>query len=153
MTREVFKGEAQFLAWGDGPAGPWIKLLLPDSDDLAPVRGMTKAKAGMAGQLLAVMIVEVDPDNPAQASPEPEPTEAAHRKLGPLGKFAVVACKNPAFLEWLSVKTQQAMNEESARLWVLDLCAIGSRRDLDTVPSAAEIFNREVRLPWLLANQ
>lgn len=151
MNRDVYAGEAQFLAWGDGPAGPWVKLLLPDSDDLAPFRGMTAAKKTMAGQLLALKIVEVDPDAPQVE----EPTEAAHRTLGPLALLAVRWCRDPKFQAWAgnnwphNKPVGDVLTEEQCRALILDTCKIGSRRELDLHPMAAKTFHEEFRAPFM----
>lgn len=149
MMRDAYTGEAQFLAWGDGPSGPWVKILLPDSDDLAPFRGMTAAKKAMAGQLLAVKIVEVEPE----PGNRPE-DEHAHRSLGPLALLAVRWCRDPKFLAWAGHNwphkdDARPLTTEEARALILDLCQIGSRRELDTVPTAAERFQREFRHPYM----
>lgn len=146
MMRDAYTGEAQFLAWGDGPSGPWVKILLPDSDDLAPFRGMTAAKKAMAGQLLAVKIVEVEPE----PGNRPE-DEHAHRSLGPLALLAVRWCRDPDFQAWVGDKfgLGRVATQEECREVILDLCQIGSRRELDTVPTAAERFQREFRGPYM----
>jgi len=151
MMRDAYTGEAQFLAWGDGPSGPWVKILLPDSDDLGPFRGMTAAKKQMAGQLLAVKIVEVEPE-PEKRSPEP--TEPAHAKLGPLALLAVQWARDPKFQAWAGSQfpaqlPPRPLTQEECRMLVLDTCRIGSRRELDVVPSAGEIFKREIRGPFM----
>lgn len=144
--REAYTGEAQFLAWGDGPAGPWVKILLPDSDDLGPFRGMTAAKKTMAGQLLAVKIVEVDPD----AKQPPEPVEAAHRTLGPLALLAVQLCRDPDFQAWVGDRYElgRVADEAECKAVILDACKIGTRRELDAVPAAAAVFHEVFRKPF-----
>lgn len=80
----VYKGEAQLMRWSDGnTSGPTITLALPNSEDLEHFRGATLKKGGKAGQLYAVMIVELDPD-----ALETEPPKK--RQAGPHGQFYAV---------------------------------------------------------------
>lgn len=59
----AYRGEAQLMRWSDSNSGgPTITLMLPDSEDLEHFRGATTRKGGKAGQLYAVMIVEVGED-------------------------------------------------------------------------------------------
>jgi hypothetical protein len=85
---------------------------------------------------------------------EPEPTEAAHRKLGPLALLAVQWCRDPHFLQWAGWNwphgdDSRAITQEEARFLILDTCKIGSRRELDTVPSAAHVFHAQFRDPYM----
>lgn len=157
----VFKDEMQFLAWGDGPAGPWIKLLLPDSDALEPFRGMTAAKKGMAGQRLAGVLVEIsDQETPK----EPEP---AKPKGGELAKLAGILCADPEFQEWLFKQIPawcvmglfvlpavpyptevERDGEIVARDVVRRLCGVDSRAELDHDEHAALLFHDHIRKPW-----
>lgn len=149
----TFQGEAQFLAWGDGPAGPWVKLLLPESDDLAPFRGMTAAKKTMAGQRLAVVVVEIGDDEQPK---EPEPSSQSS-PLGPLALLAVRWCKEPWFIEWCEEKFPNFARwsdkgrgvELACRRLILSVCHIESRKDLDTDRKAADTFHREIREPFM----
>lgn len=80
--KPIFQGEVMFLGWGDGlKCGPWIKLLLSDSDELDVFRGMTERKGKTAGQRLALVMVEIgDDDQPMQ--PGERPVHEAHVEPG-----------------------------------------------------------------------
>lgn len=141
--KDIYTGEAQFMAWGDGPTGPWIKLRLPDSDNLEQFRGMTKSKDGIAGQILAVKIVEVELVEP--------PAEAAHRKQGPLEVLSIRWCKSNTFREWVETvdKIKATITEEDAREYILKTCGCGHRRDLDSIPACAQRFHSMIRDPYM----
>lgn len=110
----AYKGEAQLVRWSDSNTqGPTITLRLPDSENLEHFRGATIKKGDKAGQLYAVMIVEVGEDGSGDAVP-PAPVNdnehgvhgAYYQQLYRMGWFY-----NPAvwraigtdaqFLEWL----------------------------------------------------
>jgi hypothetical protein len=148
----TFKGETQFLAWGDGPSGPWIKLLLPDSDDLLPFRGMTAAKKGMAGQRLACVLVEIDDDE------TPKTNDAV--KGGDLARLAGVLCASEAFRAWFwsgrawmqagSVAriVGSTFDEDETAEAVRAVCGVISRAQLDHDPEAAQRFHELIRRPY-----
>lgn len=148
----TFQGETQFLAWGDGPSGPWVKLLLPESDDLAPFRGMTSAKKGMAGQRLACVLVEIG-DDEQPVLPEP-------LKGGALAKLAGQFCGERTFQDWLAtIYTEQVEkysantidDEAIAAKVVRELCGVKSRAELDHNAEAARKFQEFIRKPYMKA--
>lgn len=71
--------------------------------------------------------------------------------------IACTFCRDPEFHRWLemlcaaslSPGTVASFGEDSAKEFILSLCAIGSRNELDTDPAAAQRFHRLVRLPFL----
>lgn len=112
MTNDnvAYKGEAQLLRWSDSNSGgPTITLALPSSEDLDRFRGATLKKGGKAGQLYAVMIVEVDYDAQAdEAAPPANDNEhgAYYQQLHRMGWFY-----NPAV--WRALGT-----DEDYRAWI-----------------------------------
>lgn len=158
---KLYEDEAQFLAWGDGPAGPWVKILLNDSDALGPFRGMTAAKKNMAGQLLRVTISEI-----GGAAPDGERQEPGV-KGGPLSKLAGLWCQDPEFSAWLAenfrdtfgtvlASPQMALQGDDAAknlLWataetVRRICGVRSRAELDHNQEARTAFNLLIREPY-----
>jgi hypothetical protein len=153
----TFQGQVQFMAWGDShTSGPWIKLRLVDSDALEPFRGMTAAKAGMAGQLMACVLVEQgDDEQPVQ-----------REKGGPLSQLAGRWCNDPAFQQWLASEfpdryrllceqwshdpelfgSYKAM--EVAAQVLRAACGVASRAELDHDPEAAALFHALIRVPY-----
>lgn len=157
--RDAYTGGAQFLAWGDGPSGPWIKILLPESDALAPFRGMTAAKKAMAGQLLAVKIVEVEdldgseggetaPPAGENGAPRHDRTPAGTTPKAPHGKtpqrlsnYAAQLCRQGEFHSFLAqqhwdlwarcLREKDEVPEESAAEFVRHYCGVESRAELD----------------------
>lgn len=86
----AYQGEAQLMRWSDSNSGgPTITLLLPQSEDLDQFRGATVKKGGRAGQLYAVMIVELDDTPGGQIVPlaEPEGRQANNLTESDNGRF------------------------------------------------------------------
>ncbi|MFC4275546.1 hypothetical protein [Achromobacter aloeverae] len=65
-------------------------------------------------------------------------------KGGELAKLAGIFCQQPEFWEFAGVP-----DGECARDWILDICCISSRRELDHNPVAARIFHDLVRKPYM----
>ena len=72
---------------------------------------------------------------------DPAPEEKP--KGGALAKLAGQLCGQPEFMEWLWVNTP-----EEAAAKIRALCSGSSRAELDHNPVAAEIFHREIRIPY-----
>jgi len=72
------------------------------------------------------------------------------RKGGALAKLAGILCGNPEF--WRMVESQTlapCRSPEDARRYVLEMCGIMSRAQLDHEPSAEGKFHVAVRMPWI----
>lgn len=151
MPKVVFHEEVMFAGYRDSNAsGPVMSFLLSDAEHLALFRGMTAAKGGKAGQRFYLTLVPIADDERTDG----EPNDAAHRKLGPLALLAVQWCRDPGFQEWAGVNwptelPPRRLTHEECRAVILDVCKIGSRKELDTVPSAAAVFQREFRGPFM----
>lgn len=127
----TFQGEVLMRRWSDSSTqGVQITFALPDADDLEPL----KAKTGK--RFMAVLVEIADDETPVQ--PPKKDTR------GPLCREACDYCKDPAFREWLGVET-----EEQAAQFIRTECGVNSRKELDTNPSAKEIFRRNVRVLFL----
>lgn len=124
-------------------SGATVTFWLPDSGDLDIFRGMTARKGNVAGQRFMCVLVEIGSgEEPVRSSP---PSEAA----GPLCKWAVLRCKEAAFWEWMTEALgAEVVDEPGAREALLQVCCIGSRRDLDRDPRAAEMFHALIRRPY-----
>ena len=97
-------------------------------------------------------------DKPAAIAPlvadfEHKPKE----KIGSLCLLAVQFCKNPTFWEWLGIdpevyRNRPSVGEEVAKANILELLSetkIVSRKELDTNPEAARIFQEQIRQPFM----
>lgn len=71
-------------------------------------------------------------------------------KGGALARFAGMLCGNPEFWRLVASRTgNPCQSPEDAKAYVLRVCGIESRAQLDHVPSAEAKFHAAVRLPWV----
>lgn len=64
--------------------------------------------------------------------------------------MACVFCRDPLFHQWANGWAEEAIESEGgAKAFILDVCGIDSRNDLDTNPDAAQRFHDLVRKPFL----
>ncbi len=139
MTVPVaFQGEVMLAGWSQTHnGGAKVTFWLSDEDDLAAFKAMTVAKGKSAGQRLAVVAVEIGDDE----QPKPQPEQP---KGGELAKLAGMFCQSVQFWEFC-----RADDADEARDWILRVCGVQSRRDLDHNPTAAKIFHERIRKPYM----
>lgn len=63
--------------------------------------------------------------------------------LGPLGKLAVMWCKDPNFRAFFG-----CADEDEAKQYILDACGVDSRKEIDSNPEAKRKFN-EIRISFV----
>ena len=74
---------------------------------------------------------------------------ASRMKGGALAKFAGMICGNPEFWRLVAHRTgKPCESAEDAKAYVLRVCDIESRAQLDHVPAAEAKFHAAIRLPW-----
>lgn len=147
MTVPVaFQGEVMLAGWSQTHnGGAKITFWLSDEDDLAAFKAMTVAKGKTAGQRLALVAVEIgDDEKPVSPQAEQLSPQAEKAKGGDLAKLAGMFCQSVHFWEFC-----RANDAGQARNWILAICGIQSRRELDHNPHAAQIFHDRVRKPYL----
>lgn len=143
----LIETEVMLLDWSEtAKGGAKIVLQLPSPEELAPFKSMTLAKRGVAGQRFMAVFAEVNEQE--------EPAHPSHRGAGPLCQLAARWCRDPRFQEWAGVHFPVALpprplTQEECRALILDACKIASRRELDTVPSAAGAFHEIFRVPFM----
>lgn len=134
----AFQGEVMLAGWSQTHnGGAKVTFWLSDEDDLDAFKAMTVAKGKTAGQRLALVAVEIGDDE--QPKPQPEPP-----KGGELAKLAGMFCQSVHFWEFC-----RADDADEARDWILRVCGVQSRRNLDHNPTAAKLFHDRVRKPYL----
>lgn len=138
MTVPVaFQGEVMLAGWSQTHnGGAKVTFWLQDDTDLEAFKAMTVAKGKTAGQRLALVAVEIGDDEQPKVQPE--------QKGGELAKLAGMFCQSTAFWEFC-----RADDADEARDWILGVCGIQSRRDLDHNPKAAQLFHDRVRKPYM----
>lgn len=161
--------EVMLLAWSESHTrGATITLQLADPDDLEPFKRLTLAKKGMAGQRLAMAMVEIGDDERSipvtieigkhgeWRSSATVPTD--EQKGGELARLAGILSNDPQFWAWLCkhIDTSDPLatdpdidDNEMPAMWIRRTCGIQSRRELDHNEAAAKIFHEQIRLPYL----
>lgn len=102
-----------------------------------------------------------DIDTPVAIAPlkpdfaQPKEDRKDELKGGPLSVLAGRWCNDPKFWEWHNALYfsnhegyERIDDSDMAREFVLEMCEITSRKDLDHNPAAARIFHEEIRLPY-----
>lgn len=114
---------------------------------------------GMPGTPMA--LAALLPDHLAQKQSEP-----VKAKSGPLLVLACQFCKEPNFYAWVRPVYDRRMDgdgsgfgdvtpdelggiEAYCRHCILAMCFVESRKDLDHDSAAAEVFHREIRIPFM----
>ncbi|WP_175224643.1 hypothetical protein [Achromobacter ruhlandii] len=144
MTVPVaFQGEVMLAGWSQTHnGGAKVTFWLADDTDLEAFKAMTVAKGKTGGQRLALVAVEIgDDEKPVSRDAG---ITASEPKGGELAKLAGMFCQSTAFWEFC-----RADDADEARDWILGVCGIQSRRDLDHNPTAAQLFHDRVRKPYL----
>lgn len=134
----AFQGEVMLAGWSQTHnGGAKVTFWLSDEDDLDAFKTMTVSKGKTAGQRLAIVAVEIGDDE----QPKPQPEQA---KGGELAKLAGMFCQSVHFWEFC-----RCDDADEARDWILRVCGIQSRRDLDHNQTAAKLFHERIRKPYM----
>lgn len=70
--------------------------------------------------------------------------------------MACIFCRDPQFLAWVDYMAKQSgyvadvkATEADAKEFILAICEIQTRNDLDRYQEAAELFHENIRKPYL----
>lgn len=135
-----FSGEVQFRRYSDTSSqGQQIVLAVADREALAPF-------IGKEGKRFMAVFVEIGDDEQPVQTPEPV-------RVGPLCREAVGLCQMPEFQRWAPEHTNSkqgdVFNEDACRQFILRVCQIKSRKELDTLRYASDLFRTEIRVPFM----
>lgn len=147
MTVPVaFQGEVMLAGWSQTHnGGAKVTFWLSDDTDLEAFKAMTVAKGKTSGQRLALVAVEIgDDEQPKPVMGNPMSDAAPGTKGGELARLAGMFCQSVHFWEFC-----RCDDADEARDWILRVCGVQSRRDLDHNPTAAKLFHDRVRKPYL----
>lgn len=80
-----------------------------------------------------------------------QPVSPAPRKdtRGPLCREACDYCKSRDFRQWIAADDSDSVTETGAREFILNVCGVLSRKELDEQLTAGGRFVREIRVPFL----
>lgn len=145
----TFAGEVQLRRWSESNTqGVQVTFALAESADLDKFKGLDGKR------FMAVLVQIGDDEQPVDARnsgdvPKPGKSRNDREPLGDLCWRAVQWCKDPEFISWMaSLAALPSMTEELARNHILLLCGVESRKELDTNPEAARLFNQLIRAPY-----
>lgn len=144
----IFRGELQLLRWSEtSTGGATVTFQLADVGDLNGFKDLTLAKKGMAGQRIGAIMVQVDDD--VEQAPAPVPV-APKVRPGELCIMACTFCADPLFQGWVTLTDgAESQDEESAKAFILMMCGVKSRKELDTDPKATSLFHTLIRGPYM----
>jgi len=141
----TFEGEVQLAGWSESHNGGCkVTFWLSDSDDLEAFRAMTVRKGNTAGQRLACVLIEIGDDE--------QPVEPAKPRdqRGPLCREACDLCDMREFQLWAAMVGGYAVTSSAnAKEYILMVCNIESRKNLDEIQSAADRFVSNIRIPFM----
>jgi hypothetical protein len=136
-VQPLWQGEVQFRRYSDtSTQGQQIVFAVEDREALEPF-------IGKEGKRFMAVLVEIGDDE--------QPVQQPRKDVrGPLCREACDYCAMPEFWAWLaSERGEHRQSEEQAKRWLLRLCDIDSRKELDTDRQAGEDFVKLVRVPFM----
>ena len=153
----TFAGEVQFRRYSDtSTQGTQIVLALPDREAL-------QSFIGLEGKRFMAVLVQIgDDEQPvvdhaksstgagSQQGPNAQRNGASTR-VGDLCWRAVQWCKEPEFWDFLTrtyMHNAVIEGEDDAATAVKSICSVDSRKELDTMPHARDLFNSMIRTPY-----
>lgn len=78
--------------------------------------------------------------------------EEPKERAGQLCVMACNFCADKSFQQWVGAMTGKPyaeVTEEVAKEYILDICGVDSRKDIDKSPSVAHKFHNAIRAPYL----
>lgn len=83
----------------------------------------------------------------------PAAPKASYRDLGPICREAIDLCGNERFLEYIGRPSMGGPKwrptPDAAKGYILSVCNVNSRKELDTAEGARDLFIEHVRKPFL----
>ena len=132
----AFTGETMLLNWSESNTrGRTVTFLLGEDGDAHPFRDFTVKSGKKAGQRFMMVLVQVDDDETVvQRTPS---------------QIAFLYCRDEVFWHWCTEHSLLTIaDEHSARSYILELCKVKSRGDLDKVSSARALWDALIHTPF-----
>lgn len=146
-VRPAYQGELMLAGWTDNhTTGAKVTFWLPDQEALEAFRHLTVRKGRTAGQRFMAVLIQIgDDEQPIEPGGDGPPRMA--KATNPITVTAVLTCRDAAFQEFASgelgyMPDTAQEREQMAADFVRGYCRIESRRELETSPTAAQLFSR-----------
>lgn len=152
----TFQDEVQLAGWSETHnGGAKVTFWLSDSTALEAFKRMTVLKGKTAGQRLACVLIEIgDDEKPVsqiEGTLESPSIAASTEKLTGLALLAVQWCNDAGFRDWfLEGYDAEAKTALRAKMNMLEMCGITSRKELSHNEDAIRIFDSSIRQPYMV---
>lgn len=143
-VRPAFQGGMMLAGWTNNHnTGPKVSFWLETDEDLEAFKHLTARKGRTAGQRFYAVLVQIG-DNEEPIEPG---TDTAPKQSHALSRSAALMCSNSDFHEYMGtlggwLPEAADAREEMAANYVRNYCRIDSRAELDTSPTAQQLFAR-----------
>ena len=145
-VKPAYAGELMLAGWTQNhTSGAKVCFWLPDDDALEAFKHLTVRKGNTAGQRFMAVLVQIgDDDQPI------EPGADTERPKHGLSRSAALICKTEDFQAFVGVREGWIPKAVDARAALAAphmraFCRIDSRAELDSSPTAAQLFARLMR--------
>lgn len=144
-----YQDEVMLKNWADGSKGWTLHLWVnPEPDGMHPFMNVDNKST------FALAMVELDDDNTVIDQDKRERVESAPKtaRKRTLSNYAATLCREPMFMRYLGNKyglcCEPAFANEVATNWMREFLGLKSRAELDTDSMLAELFHRNIRVPY-----
>lgn len=133
----AFQGELMLLSWSDSSSrGRTVTFLVSEDSPEHPFKFFTMKQGKRAGARFMAALAKISEDE----SYEKHPT---------ISQQAALLCKQERFWHWCSEHSFDTVtSEQGARFFILTLCKIKSRSELDSNADAASVFRYQIQQPF-----
>jgi len=134
----AYQGELMLTGWSDtSTRGRTVTFQVPEDEPEHPFKSFVLRQGKRSGTRFMAVLVQVN-DDESIGHQEEHPSQQAAR-----------LCKNPRFWHWASEHTFDTVaSEDSARYFILSLCKISSRSELDNNQQARKVFDYQIVQPF-----
>lgn len=154
VREAMYEDEAMLAGWNDSQStGHTVKFWLCNDGMGHPFEGCSRKR-----DQFALSLMELDDDQePVDQKMRQRVEEGKKHPSERLSYVAAMLCKSQRFWEWATEMIQQegwimskVSDESSARQFILDICGIQSRSELDQDGQHVQTFHDEIRKPYLV---
>ncbi len=137
----AYRGELMLTGWSDtSTRGRTVTFLVPEDSPEHPFKSFQLRQGKRSGTRFMAVLVQIGDDE--------LPVEQ-QQQTHTLSQQAAILCKDPRFYHWCTEHSFDTVtNEDGARYFILSLCQIVSRSELDKNTRAANTFTSQILNPF-----